>query len=79
MGAGAVNDAVPQRGLRDDAYEERYGACEYVAVGREWVALGEEEEVGEGDGCYISVLPPCFITEMEGMLERGKGANGCEM
>lgn len=58
MGARAVDDALPKRGLRDDAYEERYGACEHVAMGRERMALGAEEEVGEGDGCYVPVGLP---------------------
>lgn len=32
-----------------------------MAVGWGRVALGEEAEVGEGDGCYISVFMPCFM------------------
>lgn len=55
MGARAVNDAVSQRGVRPNAHEDGYGACEYVAVGWGRVALGEETEAGEGDDSYVSV------------------------
>jgi hypothetical protein len=55
VGTGSVNDALPERGLRSHAYEERYGAGKYVAVRRGGVALGAETEVGAGDDCYVSV------------------------
>lgn len=68
MGARAIYDALPERGLRADAHEKRYGSCEHVAVGR--VALGAEEEIGEGDDCYVSVFPSTVpvVKEKEEML-----------
>lgn len=64
MGARAVDDTLPERGLRADADEKRYGACEHVAlapvVAVEAAAAGET--VGAGDGCYFPVCVLLALT-----------------